>query len=67
MTQKQRILEYLEAGGRLTRLNSWDELGVIETPARISELRRDGYAIQTEMRSVMNRYLETVRIAVWTL
>ena len=67
MTQKQRILEYLQSGNTLTRLNSWDSLGVLEAPARICELRQDGHNIQTELRTVTNRYGERVKIAVWTL
>ena len=67
MTQKHRILEYLQSGKVLTRLNSWDELGIIETPARISELKDDGWPIKTEMVIVKNRFAEKVRIARWTL
>lgn len=67
MTQKERILEYLRGGNTLTRLNSWSELGVLEAPARISELRQDGYPIQTEMVKVRNRYGEDVRVARWTM
>ncbi len=66
-SQKERILDYLKSGKVLTRLNSWEELGVLEAPARISELRQDGYAIQTEMVSVKNRYFEDCRIAKWSL
>ncbi len=66
-TQKERILDYLKSGKVLTRLNSWEELGVLEAPARISELRQDGWAISTEMVSVKNRYFEDCRIAKWSL
>ena len=66
MTQKERILEHLEAGKKLTRLQSWDLLGVLEAPARISELRSQGHMINTKMITVMNRYGEKVSIAEWT-
>lgn len=65
MSQKDRVLQYLKKGNVLTRLNAWDELGVIETPARISELRSEGHPIQTSMKPIINRYGETVRIAEW--
>lgn len=65
MSQKDRVLRYLKQGKVLTRLNAWDELGVIETPARIHELRCDGHAIQTTRKQVLNRYGETVNIAEW--
>ncbi len=66
-SQKERILDYLKSGKVLTRLNSWEELGVLEAPARISELRQDSWAIKTTMVSLKNRYGEDVRIAKWSL
>jgi hypothetical protein len=65
--QQQRILEHLEAGNSLTRLSAWDDLGILEAPARISELRAMGHPITTEMTPVTNRYGEQVRIATWRL
>ncbi len=65
--QQSRILDYLKAGNILTRLDAWDRLGVLEAPARISELRQQGYPIVTEMYAVRNRYGETVRVARWHL
>ena len=65
--QKERILEHLKSGKTLTRLNSFELLGVIETPARISELRAKGHDIQTTMITVKNRFGENVRIAKWSM
>ena len=67
MTQQERILEYLQEGKVLSRLNAWDNLGILEAPARISELRSKGYEIKTSFRTVLNRYGEQVRIAEWSL
>ncbi len=67
MSQQQRILDYLKSGRTLTRLNSWSELGILEAPARISELRQAGHDIRTEMVAVKNRYGEQVRIANWSM
>lgn len=67
MNQRTRILDWLQAGNSLTRLNSWDMLGILEAPARISELRREGYPIETTMVEVTNRYGEPVRVAVWSM
>jgi hypothetical protein len=66
MTQKQRIHKFLVSGKTLTRLNAWDELGVLEAPARICELRAQGCPIKTTMVTVRNRYGENVSIAHWT-
>jgi hypothetical protein len=67
MSQCDRILSYLRTGKVLTRLNSWHELGVIEAPARISELRAQGHQIKTDMVSVRNRFGESVKIAHWSM
>jgi hypothetical protein len=64
-TQCQRIIEYLDSGKILTRLNAWEELGILEAPARISELQKT-YPIKTTMISVINRYGKAVRIAQWS-
>ena len=67
MTQQDRILEYLKEGKTLTRLNAWDQLGILEAPARISELRSKGYGIKTGFKTVLNRYGEKVKLAEWKL
>ncbi len=67
MSQQERILEHLKQGNKLTRLNSWSELGILEAPARISELRADGHDIKTERQTVRNRYGEKVSIAIWSM
>jgi len=67
MSQKARILNYLKVGQKLTRLNAWNNLGILEAPARISELRAQGHQIKTKMVSVDNQYGETIKIAEWYL
>lgn len=64
-SQKDRIRTYLDSGLTLTRLNAWSELGILECPARISELRAEGYPVLTKMITVQNRYGESVRVAEW--
>ena len=66
-SQKQRILNYLERGYILTRLDSWELLGVLECPARICELKQDGYDIKTERMTIKNKFGEKVSIAKWRL
>ena len=66
-TQGERLLEYLQAGNSLMRLEAWSMLGIIEAPARISELKSKGHNIKTEMVTVKNRYGEPVRIASWSM
>lgn len=66
MTQLKRLKKHLESGKDITRLQGWD-MGIIELPARICELRDQGMSIQTTIKTVTNRYGEQVRIAVWSL
>jgi len=66
-SQADRLLEYLQTGRKLMRLKAWDELGILEAPARISELRRQGHLIKTKMITVQNRFGDDVRIAEWSL
>ena len=47
MTQKDRVLKYLKSGKTINRLQGWDRLGILELPARISELRDEGHKIRT--------------------
>jgi len=65
-TQQERVINHLKRGP-LTRLQGWSELGILEVPARISELRAQGWPIKTDMVGVENRFGEKVRIAKWSL
>lgn len=64
-TQRERLIAFFDSGKTLTRLTAWSELGILEAPARISELRSTNYPIATKMISVKNRYGEIVRVAEW--
>ena len=66
MTQRDRLRQFFDEGNTLDRLDAWGVLGILEAPARISELRSEGYPIETKMVTVMNRYGEKVRVARWT-
>jgi hypothetical protein len=67
MNQRERILDYLRSGKTLTRINSFSELGVLEAPARIHELKKEGHDIRTRTITGSNRYGETVRVAEWSM
>ena len=65
--QHQRVLDYLQNGLTINRLQGWDYLGILELPARITELRQKGYEIKTRMITVKNRFGDNVRVAEWSL
>ena len=66
-TQSQRILNYMHKHGGITQFDALKELGVMRLASRISELRRNGYAITSKMVKVKNRYGETCRVKRYSL
>lgn len=67
MTQKDRVLRYLREFGSITRAEGFTELGIVELPARICELQRDGYLFDRETVTKKNRYGEAVSFTKYTL
>lgn len=63
MTQKERILKYLEDWGSITPLEAMRDLGVMRLGARIWELIREGYPIVRETERSKNRYGQDTRYA----
>ena len=63
MTQCERILKYLDENGSITRAEAMNECGIANFTARISDLRRNGVALDVETVSQKNRYGENVRFA----
>lgn len=51
-SHKKLILEYLKAGNSLTALEAWRLWNILTSlRSRISDIRKDGFNIQTEMVS----------------
>ena len=57
-TQAQRVLEYIEQYGGITQLDALKELGVMRLASRISELKKQGYPITSDVVAVKNRFQE---------
>lgn len=57
-TQNQRILDYIERFGSITQLDALKDLGVMRLASRISDLKRLGYPIISEIDKVENRFGE---------
>jgi len=66
-TQNQRIIEYLDSYGSITQLEALNKLGIMRLASRISDLRRKGYQIDSEMDIVTNRYGEKCRVKRYSL
>lgn len=67
MTQREKIILHMRLYGSITDLEAFSEFGIRRLGARIWDLRRDGYAIETEMVEGRNRFGETTRYAKYTL
>ena len=67
ITQCERILRHMKDYGSITSLEAVNEYGIIRLASRINDLRAEGIAIVSEMRTGKNRYGETTHFAVYRL
>lgn len=66
-SQNQRIIEYINEFGSITQFEALRDLGVMRLASRISDLKRLGYPVESEMVSVVNRYGEECRVKRYRL
>ena len=66
-TQNDRILAYMEAFGSITQLEALRDLGVMRLASRISDLKRQGHPIKSEMEVVENRFGESCKIKRYSM
>lgn len=66
-TQAQRVLDYIDDFGSITQIDALKDLGVMRLASRISELKKQGYPITSEMETVKNRYGENCKIKRYSL
>lgn len=65
MSQTTQILEYLETGNPLTPLEALERFGCFRLAARIDELRRIGYPINThKQKTDTGKTIASYRMAV---
>lgn len=62
-TQCEKIVEYMNEFGSITQLEAYTDISCFRLASRISDLKRKGYNIRTEMITVKNRFEEPVKIA----
>lgn len=60
MTQRERIISYINEFGSITALEAVRDLGVLQLSARLVELERSGYRFAKKQESSLNRYGEKV-------
>ena len=67
ITQKDRILKYINDFGSITSYEAYAELGITQLGARIFELEDEGYVFRKETVESKNRYGEKVQFKKYSL
>ena len=67
MTQGEKIVDYMKQFGSITQLEAIRDLGVMRLASRISDLRKQGFAIKSETVAVKNRFNEDCHISRYSL
>lgn len=67
MSQKKRVLYYMQQFGSITSFEAFSDLGITRLSARIFELRDDGYEIESTDEKSKNRFGETIRYSRYSL
>lgn len=66
-TQAERVLAYIEKFGSITQYEALQDLGVMRLASRISELKKQGHPIKSEVVAVKNRFEEDCYIKRYSL
>ena len=66
-TQEELVLNWMKCNGEITSATAYNELGIIQLPKRIWNLKRMGYTIKTEWREGKNRFGDKVRFCAYSL
>ena len=67
MSQKERVLEYLEENGSITSMEAFRKLGVTRLSAVIFDLKRSGYEFDTVTETRKNRFGEKASFTRYSL
>ena len=66
-TQAERVLSYMEEFGSITQMEALNDLGCMRLASRISDLKKLGYPIKSDIEAVQNRYGEKCYIKRYSL
>lgn len=67
MKQTDRVLNYMREFGAITALEAMRDLGIMRLGARCYDLKQQGIAIETSMKTVKNRWGENTHVAEYRL
>ena len=65
--QEKRLLDYLKANNKISPMEAWTELGIYRLSDVVFKLRNKNYEIETERKSVLNRFDEPCSFAQYKL
>lgn len=65
--QTDRVLKYILDFGSINPLQALSDLGVMRLGARIFDLKKQGYAIESEMTESRNRYGDKVHFSTYRI
>lgn len=60
MTQKERVLDYMDEFGSISALEAFRDLGIMQLSARLVELEKEGHHFTKKQESALNRYGERI-------
>lgn len=66
-TQNQRILDNMIQFGSITPFDAMRDLGVMRLASRVTDLKRAGHLISSNIETGENRFGEATRYARYTL
>lgn len=67
MKQTERVLEYLRKNYAITAKQAMDELGIYRLGARMWDLKKQGYPVQSCFITVKNRFGEECRVKAYNI
>ena len=67
ITQCERILRHMKDYGSISSLEAMNEYGIMRLASRINDLKAQGIAIVSEVKTGKNRYGEDTHFAVYKL
>lgn len=67
MTQEKRLLNYLQQGNKITRLQALVELGIFELSSRVVALQKQGYIFIKNRITVTNQFGEKCTVVEYSL
>lgn len=67
MTQAERVLRHMEECGSITPMEAMEEYGIMRLASRISDLKRLGYPIQSQLVRGKNRLGEETQYSRYRL